>query len=159
CGDQLIRPSGMIVAGRTKEGFMKLFVAVFSLTAVCVVGVAAQSSETRTKSKISIKGGTTVTMTGCVTAAARRTGIVLTDAADKTGALHSYMLVSDNDLSKHVGHRVQLSGKVTDRGDGKVTTETKEKTEVPGGDDRETRTKTEVKGDVPGMPYLGVTSI
>jgi hypothetical protein len=139
---------------------MKLIAIVFSLTAVCVVGVAAQTSETQTKSKVTIKDGTPVTVTGCVTSAAGGTGFVLTNVADKTGALHSYMLVSDNtDLSKHVGHRVQLSGKVTDRGDAKITTETKEKTKVDGGDDRETRTKTEVKGDAPGMPYLGVKSI
>jgi hypothetical protein len=139
---------------------MKLFTAVFSLAALCVVGVTAQTSETRTKSKISIKDGTSVKVTGCVTAAPGGTGFVLTDVADKTGALPSYMLVSDrSDLAKHVGHRVELSGKVTDRGNAKVTTETKEKTEVGGGDDRETTTKTEVKGDAPGMPYLGVTSI
>ena len=140
---------------------MKLFVAVFSLAVVCVVGVAAQTSETQTKSKVTIKDGTPVTVTGCVAPAAGGTGFVLTNVADKTGVLlHSYMLVSDNaDLSKHVGHRVQLSGKVTDRGDAKITTETKEKTKVDGGDDRETRTKTELKGDAPGMPYLGVKSI
>jgi hypothetical protein len=139
---------------------MKLFTAVFGLTALCIVGVTAQTSETRTKSKVTIKDGTPVTVTGCVTSAPGGTGFVLTNVADKTGALPSYMLVSDRaDLSKHIGHRVQLSGKVTDRGDAKITTETKQKTEVGGGDDRETRTKTEVKGDAPGMPYLGVTSI
>jgi len=139
---------------------MKLFIAAFSLTVACAVGVAAQSSETRTKSKVSIKDGTPVTVTGCVASAPGGTGFVLTNVADKTGALPSYMLVSDRaDLSKHLGHRVQLSGKATDRGDAKITTETKQKTDVGGGEDRETRTKTEVKGDAPGMPYLGVTSI
>jgi hypothetical protein len=139
---------------------MKLFVAVFSLAAVCVVGVSAQTSETQTKSKVTIKDGTPVTVTGCVTPAVGGTGFVLTNVADKTGVLlHSYMLVSDANLSKHVGHRVQLSGTVTDRGDAKITTETKEKTKIEGGDDRETSTKTELKGDAPGMPYLGVKSI
>jgi hypothetical protein len=130
------------------------------LAAVCVVGVSAQTSETQTKSKVTIKDGTPVTVTGCVTPAVGGTGFVLTNVADKTGVLlHSYMLVSDANLSKHVGHRVQLSGTVTDRGDAKITTETKEKTKIDGGDDRETRTKTELKGDAPGMPYLGVKSI
>jgi hypothetical protein len=143
-----------------QEGIMKLFTAVFGLAALCAVGVTAQSSETRTTSKVTIKDGTPVKVTGCVKAAPGGTGFVLTDVADKNGALRSYMLVSDRaDLSKHVGHRVELSGKATDRGDAKITTETKQKTEVGGGDDKESRTKTEVKGDAPGIPYLGVTSI
>ena len=47
------------------------------------------------------------------------------EATDKSGTMHNYMLVSDGDLSKHVGHRMQLEGKVTDKGDGKIKVETK----------------------------------
>ena len=85
---------------------------------------------------------------------------MLTNVADKTGALHSYMLVSDEDnLSKHVGHRVQIDGKAADRGDGKVQTETKTTMKVDHGDDKETKAKSEVKGDLDGLPYLGVKSV
>jgi hypothetical protein len=84
---------------------------------------------------------------------------MLTNVADTTGALHSYVLVSDDtDLSKHVGHRVQIDGKAADRGDGKIKTETKTKMKVDG-DDKETKAKSEVKGDLAGLPYLGVKSL
>ena len=36
-----------------------------------------------------------------------------------------YALVTDDDLSKHVGHRIEVRGKATDKGDAKVTIETK----------------------------------
>jgi hypothetical protein len=81
----------------------------------------------------------------------------LTNVADKSGALHNYMLVSDDkDLAKHVGHRVRIEGKATDRGDGKVKIETKTKTKVEDGDDKETTSKSEIEGT--GPSYLGVRS-
>jgi hypothetical protein len=89
-----------------------------------------------------------------------RPGFMLTDVADKKGAMHSYLLVSeDTDLSKHVGHRVQLTGKVTDRGHAKVEVETKTKTKVENGDDKETRSKSVMQGDLADMAYLGVKSL
>jgi hypothetical protein len=67
------------------------------------------------------------------------------------------VLVSeDAALARHVGHRVEIKGKVTDRGDAKVDIETRTKTTAS--DDKETRTKTEVHGDAAGLPYLGVKS-
>jgi hypothetical protein len=85
---------------------------------------------------------------------------MLTNVADKTGALHSYILVSDDaDLAKHVGHRLQLDGKVADRGDAKVTIETKTKTKVEHGEDQQTTKKTEIEGDATGYPYLNVKSM
>jgi hypothetical protein len=70
------------------------------------------------------------------------------------------MLTSDEeDFSKHVGHRMQLSGKVTDRGDGKIEVETKSKTKVEHGDDKKTHSKMEMKGDMAGVRYLGVHSM
>jgi hypothetical protein len=89
-------------------------------TAVCSANLYAQTSETEMKSKITIKQGKVVTVTGCVAPAARGAGYILTNVADKKGALPDYVLVSDgNDLAKHVGDRVQLHGKVTDQGDAK----------------------------------------
>ena len=85
---------------------------------------------------------------------------MLTHVADKSGTMHNYMLVSeDGDLAKHVGHRMQLDGKVTDKGDGKVKVETKTKMKVEDGDDKETNTKSEMNGDMDGMRFLGVKSM
>jgi hypothetical protein len=139
---------------------MKLIGAVVCVAAIWSAGLGAQTKETETKSKITIKDGKSVTVTGCVAPSVSGTGFILTNVADKTGALHDYLLVADNDdLSKHVGHRVQLSGNVTDQGDAKIKIETTSKTKVEHGDDKETHNRTEVKGDAPGMPYLGVKSV
>ena len=139
---------------------MKLIGIVFGLAAACTVAVGAQSAQTESKSKITVKDGQEVSVTGCVEPTASGTGFMLTHVADKSGGMHNYMLVSDDsDLAKHVGHRMQLDGKVTDKGDGKVKIETKTKTKVEHGDDKETHSKSEVRGDVNGMPYLGVTSV
>ncbi len=115
---------------------MKLIGVLFCVTAtaVCSANSYAQTNETETKSKITIKEGREVTVTGCMAPAAGGARYILTNVADKKGALHDYVLVSDrNDLAKHVGHRVQLRGKATDRGDAKVETETKTTTKVEGG--------------------------
>src|SRR5947209_1596395 len=140
---------------------MKLIAAAFCVSAACAVGVGAQTSEQTTKSKISVKDGKEVTVTGCVEPMASGTGFMLTDAADKSGRVHSYMLVSDDDvdLSKHVGHRVEIKGKATDRGDAKIKTESETKTRVENGEDKETRGKTELKGDLSGLPFLGVKDV
>ena len=121
---------------------------------------AAQSAQTESKSKITVKDGQEVSVTGCVEPTASGTGFMLTHVADKSGAMHNYMLVSDDsDLAKHVGHRMQLDGKVTDKGDGKIKVETKTKMKVEDGDDKETKSKSEVKGDMDGMRFLGVKSM
>ena len=107
-----------------------------------------------------MKDGKEVTVTGCVAPTASGTGYMLTDAADKAGRVHSYMLVSDDvDLSKHVGHRVEIRGKAADQGDAKIETESKTKTKVEHGDDKETHGKTELKGDLSGLPFLGVKDV
>ena len=138
---------------------MKLMVAA-CLAACCAVGVAAQTTEQTTKSKLSVKDGKDVTVTGCVEPIASGTGYMLTNVADKRGALHSYMLVSDDvDLTKHVGQRVEIKGKATDRGDAKIETETKTKTNAEHGDQRETHQKSEISGDLSGLPFLGVKSV
>ena len=139
---------------------MKLMMTL-CLTAFCAAGLSAQTRETEIRSKVTVKDGKSVEVTGCVAPAVVGGGFVLTNVADKTGALHDYVLVSDDDgeLKKHVGHRVQLSGKVTDRGDAKVKIESKSKTKVEHGDDKETKSESEIQGDVKGAPYLGVKSV
>src|SRR5947209_1108434 len=139
---------------------MKLIAAAACLSAVCAVGLRAQTTEQTSKSKISVKDGKEVTVIGCVEPMASGTGFMLTDAADKSGRVHSYMLVSDDvDLSKHVGHRVEIKGKATDRGDAKIKTESETKTRVEHGEDKETHGKSELKGDLSGLPFLGVKDV
>jgi hypothetical protein len=136
----------------------RVFETLFVLLAASTIGLGAQTSQTDTKSTITVKDGKPVTVTGCVTPTSGGTGFMLTNVADKSGALHNYMLVSDDgDLAKHVGHRVRIEGKVTDRGDGKVKIETKTKTKVEDGDDKESTRKTEIEGT--GPSYLGVRSV
>jgi hypothetical protein len=124
------------------------------ITLTCCFAVAgavtlgAQSSKTTTKTKIEVKDGKDVKVTGCVESDANG-GFVLTHVADKGGALHRYMLVSDSDdFSKVIGHRVQIEGKVADRDNGKV--EIKSETKVDGAG-KDTSSRSEGSG-----PYLGV---
>jgi hypothetical protein len=139
---------------------MKLIGMAFFVAAACSVGLGAQTGQTESKSKITVKDGKDVTVTGCVEPTASGLRFMLTHVADKGGAMHNYLLVSDDgDLAKHVGHRMQIDGKVTDKGDGKVKVETKTKTKVEHGDDKETHSKSEVKGDMDGVPFLGVKSM
>ena len=139
---------------------MKRTAVALCIAATWSLGVMAQETKTKEETKISIKDGTDVKVTGCVAPDPVHHGFLLTNVADKSGALHNYMLVTDdNDLSKHVGHRVQIEGRVTDRGDAKVKIETKTETKVKGEDDHETKSKSEVSGDAVALPYLGVKDV
>jgi hypothetical protein len=131
---------------------MKVISTAFCLAAICAVGLGAQSgtTETKTKTKIDVKDGKDVTINGCL-AANPGGGYMLTT---KSGAM-KYALVTDDDLSKHVGHRMEIKGKAADRGDGKVKVES---TTGTSGGEKEKST-TEMKGDMPGMHYLGVKSV
>ena len=136
---------------------MKLIASALLLAAACSAGLAAQTTEQTAKTKISVKDGKDVTVTGCVEPMTSGNGFMLTDAADKSGRVHTYMLVSDDvDLSKHVGQRVEIKGKAADRGDAKIKMESDTKTKVEHGDDKETHSKSEMKGDMAGAPFLGV---
>jgi hypothetical protein len=137
---------------------MKLIIC--STLCAAALAVSTLAAQTEVKSKVTVKDGKDVDVTGCVARDASGNGFMLTNVADKKGAMHSYMLAAgDQDFSKHVGHRVQLEGKVTDRGDGKIEVETKSKTRVEHGDDKETKSKSTMKGDLDGVPYLGVKSL
>jgi hypothetical protein len=117
----------------------------FALT--CAATLGAQSSQTTTKTKVEVKDGKDVTVTGCVEAGADG-GYVLTDVSDKHEALHRYILVSDDNFSKVLGQRVKIEGTVADRKDGKVEITTESKAE---GAAKDTHAKVEGRG-----PYLGV---
>jgi hypothetical protein len=109
---------------------MKLTTLTCCLAIAGAATLQAQSSETTTKTKIDVKDGKDMKVTGCVEAGADG-GFVLTNVADKSGALHRYMLVSDSDdFSKVVGHRVQIEGKAGDRNHGKVEIKTETKATV-----------------------------
>ena len=116
------------------------------LTLTCCLAVAgtvalgAQSSETRTKTKVDVESGKDMKVTGCVTSDSAG-GYMLTEVARKGQNMHRYTLVSDkDDFSKVVGHRVEIEGKVGDRGDGKVEIKTETKVDGPA---KDTHSKTE----------------
>lgn len=135
---------------------MKLTTVTLCFAVIGAVTLGAQKSETTTKTKVEVKDGKDVTLTGCVQANPGG-GYLLTNVADKDGSMHRYMLVSDDqDFSKHVGHRMTIQGKAADRGHGKVEIERKTKTE---GEDRDKTTKAESRGDLSGTGFLGVKSM
>ncbi|HXW03877.1 MAG TPA: hypothetical protein VD833_01490 [Vicinamibacterales bacterium] len=132
------------------------------VTVVAVAGVAAgaQEVERRSTTKITVEDGRDVRLTGCVERSARD-GFVLTRAAGKEGPSASYILVGEDadDLEDHVGHRVEVKGKAADKGSGKVKIRSESEVESAGGDTRKRESRTEVEGDLDGLPFLGVESI
>jgi hypothetical protein len=131
---------------------MKLICASFGVAVMCTVGLAAQSGTTETKTKVDVKNGKDVKVTGCLERDAAGGGYVLTSSRGS----FKYALVTDDDLSKAVGRRVEVKGKAADRGDGNVKVESSVGTS---GKDK-TEAKTEMKGpDMAGMRYLGVKSV
>jgi len=136
---------------------MKLIGAAFGIAAMCAVGISAQTatSTVDAKTKVKVKDGKEIHVTGCLERNPSGPGYLLTDTS--TGGL-KYMLITNDDLSKHVGHKVEVKGDATNKGDGKVQIETKAK--GTSGDDKTTRVEsnTEVKGDM-AMRYLGMKSL
>ena len=130
---------------------MKLISAVFCMAAICAVGLGAQSSttETKTKTKIEVKDGKTITVTGCLATNPGGGYMLTTTKGDM-----KYALVTDDNLSKHVGHLMEVKGKAADRGDGKVKMNSTSSTD--GG--AKTEVKTELKGESADMHYLGLKS-
>lgn len=139
-----------------------LICAVFvSFVGVCT-SASAQDVVTKSKTTISIDSGKEMTVTGCV-ARSGETDLSLTNAAGKDGALGSYILVAQGDeredLARHVGHRVEIKGKAVDQGEGKLTMKTESEVRTNDGDKKKRQSTTKVKGDLDGMPFLGVKSV
>jgi hypothetical protein len=129
---------------------MKLICSAIGLAAMCAVGLGAQSGTTKTKTKVEVKDGKEIEVSGCLDRNPSG-GYMLTTTE---GAM-KYAIVTDDDLSKHVGHRVELKGKAADRGDGKVKVEST----TGKGDDKATA-KSEIKCcNMSGMHYLGLKSL
>jgi hypothetical protein len=139
---------------------------MLGIALAALVGATASAQvKTKTDTKVKVKDGKDVQMTGCVAVASGPSAYMLTNALmdGKNGtAVHDYYLVGDTgDLENHVGHMMEIKGKVSDRGDGKVVVETKTKVEREHADDSKSKEKTEVKGDLTGatLPYLDVSSV
>ena len=131
----------------------------FAFVAAMMAGslaMAAQDGDRLPKTKVVVEDGKEMTVTGCVERGPEG-GYRITHAAGKDGVVGSYILArlggtDDDQLNKlkdHVGHRMELKGKAADRGDGRLRIETENK---------RTETKSEVKGDLDGLPFLGVKS-
>ena len=136
---------------------MKLIGAAFGVAVLCAVGAGAQTqtTKTETKQKIEIKEGKEIKVVGCLEKSGAG-GYMLTST--ESGRM-KYALVTNDDLAKHVGHRVEVRGKATDKGDAKVTIETKVGTSgSASADDTKDKTKTTLEGDL-DLRYLGVKSI
>jgi acylphosphatase len=136
-----------VLAQAYDQNMKKLPIAALAFAAISVVALGAQTSETTTKTKVDVKDGKDVKVTGCVEAGSNG-GYVLNDVSSKHEDLHQYILVSDDDFSKVLGQRVEIEGTLADRKDGKVEIKTETKAE---GAAKDTHAKIEGKG-----PYLGV---
>lgn len=141
---------------------MQRFILGSAMALACTAGLAAaQSATIKQETKVDVKDGKDVTVTGCVARAANGTALTLTDVEGKDVDSRVYILVGEDDsLDEHVGHMVEIRGKAADAGDeGKVEVKTKTKIEREDADDKETESKTEIEGDLAGVPYLGVKSV
>lgn len=132
-----------------------------SVATMCATGLASQTQETKTttNTKVEIKGGTDVTVIGCLER--RPTGDYMLTGVRENFRLEPlrYALVTGEDLSKRVGERVQIQGKAVTKGNGKVSIESKTRTEPEHGKDRESKIKTEGTSGALDMPFLGVKSV
>jgi len=138
----------------------KLGYGLFAAVMACGLVQAQEVEKARKQeSRVTVEDGKDIKATGCVERNAEGS-FTLTNVANKDGALGSYILAADDDeLKNHVGHRVEISGKAADQGKGKVTVETKTETRANDGDKSRTTSKSQVKGDLAGLPYLGVKSV
>jgi len=125
--------------------------AVSGLGLVTAVSAQTGTSERKEKTKIEIKGGKNVTLTGCLERSSGRTDYVLTDDFGRL----KYAVVTDDDLNKYVEQRVQIKGRAADTGDAKVKTDRK----VEGTAGQTLESRVETKGDATPVPYLGLQSI
>jgi hypothetical protein len=139
---------------------MQRFMLGSALALACSVGLAAQSATVKSETKVEVKDGKDVTVTGCLARSASGTAYLLNNVDGKGVASRSYIVISDEDLDAHIGHLIEIKGKATNIGDdGKVEVKTKTKVERDDADDKKTETKTKIEGDLAGIPYLGVKSV
>lgn len=135
---------------------MRLGYTLLAIVFACSA-VTAQELQSKSETKVKVENGQTITVTGCV-GRSPAGAYTLTDVSGKDGAYANYILVASDDnnprgLDKAVGTRIEVTGKAADRGNGKVKLETKTE-----GTTGKTESKSEVKGNLEGLPYLGVKS-
>ena len=121
---------------------MKRFMLGSALALACSVGLAAQTATVKSETKVDVKNGKEVTVTGCVEASETGAGYVLTRVEPRVGdPLAIYTLIGqDSSVGRHLGHLVEIKGKATNIGDdGKVEVTTKTKVERENGDDTVTK--------------------
>jgi hypothetical protein len=139
---------------------MKALILGTALALAASVGLAAQSSTVKSETKVDVKNGKDVTVTGCVEPSVTGTGFILTHVESRKTPTSIYSLVGEEgSVGQHVGHLVEIKGKATNIGDdGKVELTTKTKVEREGADDTHSKSKTEIEGSTM-LPYLGVKSV
>jgi hypothetical protein len=144
---------------------MMRFILGIALAAFVGATASAQVETKTTDTKVKVKDGKDVQMTGCVEVTSGPAAYMLTNALmnGKNGtAVHNYYLVGDTGgLKSHVGHMMEIKGKVSDRGDAKIEVKTETKIDREHADDTKTERKTEIKGDLAGapLPFLDVSSV
>src|SRR5258706_3160456 len=119
--------------------------------AVAALVGATPSAQVETKTdttRVKVKDGKDVQMTGCVeVSASGPAAYMLTNAmmnGKNGGTVHNYYLVGDTgSLKNHVGHMMEIKGKAVDRGDGKLVVESKTKVEREHADDSKSKGETE----------------
>lgn len=134
-----------------------------SLFAAGSTGLAQDAvTDSRTKTKITVEDGKNVTVTGCI-GRTPEGNFTLTHGAGKDGALNSYILLAEGEsqdtLKDHVGHRVEIRGKAADQGDGRLQIKSESEVRTSEGDRKKRESTTKVRGDLEGLPYLGVKSV
>jgi hypothetical protein len=126
---------------------------------LCAAGLAAQEIKTTVTqtTKFEVKDGHDLTVTGCLRPF-EDAGYMLTDAE---GHL-KYVLVTNENLGKYTGRRVEIKGLGTDGDDGRIEIERKVGTsgtiggeKLAGPTVKQTR---EVTGDL-GFAYVSVRSV
>jgi hypothetical protein len=132
----------------------RLICCAAAIAAMGSIGLAAQT-EVKQKTKTEVSGGKEITTTGCIDRLADGRYVLTSVGGDP-----QYVLVGNDDVSKHVGQRVQVKGKATDLGHTTVKTETTTRVEGEHGKDQESHETVKTEGRNPtASPMLGVQSL
>jgi hypothetical protein len=126
---------------------------------------ALSSAQEKSQTRVIVEEGKDMTVTGCVQRNADG-GLTLTNVAGKDGKIGSYILAMAerdeddklDDLKDHIGHRVEIVGMAADRGEGRIRVRTESEAPKADGGKAKTEVKSDIKGDLSGLPFLGVKS-
>ena len=132
---------------------MKVISTAFCLAAICAVGLGAQSgtTETKTKTKIDVKDGKDVTISGCLAANPGGGYMLTTTSGDhEIRAGHGRRLCRS---TLDIGWRSRARRRIA------ATARSRSNRRPARAAARKKRVTTEMKGDMPGMHYLGVKSV